>query len=128
MRLASLVAGWDASGENGLFSGTLKSYTAPLGTCSICTTGTYLNWAAQTCDECPNGKYADDEGLATCSSCPAGKFDSKPSQGSTSSDCVPCDAGKFNEDPGQTSCEVCDAGKVSIARRLAYVTIKLITR
>ena len=73
--------------------------------CYPCPAGFF--WVnAQTCTQCPVGKFGNRQGLMSCTDCPAGTFQ----DARVGTSCKACPAGRFQSGTSATQCTVCSAG------------------
>ena len=74
--------------------------------CRECPVGTSSdgNQAAQDCEPCSPGSFANETGLANCFPCPAGTF----SSGLNNVNCTVCPINSYANSTQRTSCETCE--------------------
>jgi hypothetical protein len=99
-----------------LFCPSGKSKDENTQECVTCPIGKYgtsaLDWAsssfASRCEDCPPGRFTNQDGLLSCSACSRGKYNN--SYGSSiCSDCI----SENSWNSGGASCEYCSPGKVA---------------
>ena len=66
------------------------------------------NAGSLDCEDCPAGRYQQQQGAAHCEACPMGSY---TSVNGTASECMPCAAGLFASAPGSKVCNACDWGE-----------------
>nr|WP_292968370.1 hypothetical protein [Allomuricauda sp.] len=110
--------------------GTGAGMTSELSACTNCGYGQYQSSAGQTscigcptgryrqvdnaggtsinaCDQCYEGNYADQTGLANCKICGPGKAQNDRGQAF----CDICQAGQYQDQNGQNNCKNCESGR-----------------
>ena len=75
--------------------------------CRQCPKGKFNSRAASNCLPCPQGRFADEEGLKACKVCPSDSFQ----WGSGESHCHHCAPGQYQDEFGKRFCKICGAGK-----------------
>jgi surface protein len=79
-----------------------------------CPAGTYAIMSTQACNNCPVGKYSEQEGKTSaehCKACAVGKYNTKTGQNAQSA-CEDCESGKTSNN-NNDACLDCAAGKYS---------------
>ena len=85
-------------------------------TVTTCPAGTYAVTSTQSCENCPVGKYSEQQGRMSashCTACAVGTYNSKTGQNAQSA-CKNCGSGKTSS-VNNDDCEACAAGKYSDA-------------
>ena len=85
-------------------------------TVMTCPAGTYAVTSTQSCENCPVGKYSEQQGRMSashCTACAVGTYNSKTGQNAQSA-CKNCGSGKTSS-VNNDDCEACAAGKYSDA-------------
>lgn len=87
--------------------GWFQSDSAPAQECKPCPKGEYQSLPAQShCEECPAGRYTDEEGQPDCKPCLAGSYQPDKRQ----DHCIECSQGKYQDVAAATTCNVCKPG------------------